>query len=417
MIPRQATKALALLIMQTIFVSSHQWELNRLSLEEHPLATCIDGSPGAYYVREGADPSKVLVYHEGGGWCDFSVPEDPNNPCHGLAKNCVSRSKTRLGSTVNDTSDSLTLGDRAYFSTDPQVNPAFSDWTAVYIRYCDGGSFSGRRIVPTEDGLYSRGGFILEAVIKELRKEGAPLASATDVVVAGASSGGLAAILHANFWRDALPASINIAALSDAGFFPDYDKPGNPGCPQTYSEAIKSVFELSRARDGLDKECLATFEYDEQYKCMFAKNALPLVKMPILVIQSKFDSYQQGAILGYHACSGNVSPLEVRNYADALESEVLEAFDKQGGVQAGSGLFLDSCEEHSVLGICRHDDLPFWENTYAEGASGAISANLAVKVWADRVFEGIDGEEPVWIDYTLGFCGACGPVAYASTCM
>lgn len=34
-----------------------------------PGALCLDGSPGAYYIRRGSDPSKILLYFEGGGWC------------------------------------------------------------------------------------------------------------------------------------------------------------------------------------------------------------------------------------------------------------------------------------------------------------------------------------------------------------
>jgi hypothetical protein len=31
-------------------------------------AKCLDGSQGAYYISNG-EPSKVLIFFEGGGWC------------------------------------------------------------------------------------------------------------------------------------------------------------------------------------------------------------------------------------------------------------------------------------------------------------------------------------------------------------
>ena len=31
-------------------------------------ALCLDGSHGAYYLYKG-DPTKVILYFEGGGWC------------------------------------------------------------------------------------------------------------------------------------------------------------------------------------------------------------------------------------------------------------------------------------------------------------------------------------------------------------
>jgi hypothetical protein len=32
-------------------------------------ALCLDGSPGAYYISRDGDPSKILLYFAGGGWC------------------------------------------------------------------------------------------------------------------------------------------------------------------------------------------------------------------------------------------------------------------------------------------------------------------------------------------------------------
>ena len=34
----------------------------------NPDALCLDGTPGAYFIREG-DRRKILLYFEGGGWC------------------------------------------------------------------------------------------------------------------------------------------------------------------------------------------------------------------------------------------------------------------------------------------------------------------------------------------------------------
>jgi hypothetical protein len=34
-----------------------------------PEAKCLDGSPGLLYVHVGGDPSKILIFFEGGGLC------------------------------------------------------------------------------------------------------------------------------------------------------------------------------------------------------------------------------------------------------------------------------------------------------------------------------------------------------------
>lgn len=77
--------------------SSAEWQINRLDANQYPLAQCLDGSPGAYYLMpgEGADANKFLIHMQGGGWCTS-------------IDNCVQRvnqpvyaGEPSLGSTVN----------------------------------------------------------------------------------------------------------------------------------------------------------------------------------------------------------------------------------------------------------------------------------------------------------------------------
>lgn len=51
------------------------------------------------------------------------------------------------------------------------LNPDFYTWNAVFIGYCDGGSFSGQRLQPyvyNNTPLYFRGRAILTAVLDHL---------------------------------------------------------------------------------------------------------------------------------------------------------------------------------------------------------------------------------------------------------
>ena len=55
--------------------------LNLVSLSEHPLARCNDGTPAVYYRRPLSSPRdtrKLLLYLEGGGLCG---PGDPAVSC------------------------------------------------------------------------------------------------------------------------------------------------------------------------------------------------------------------------------------------------------------------------------------------------------------------------------------------------
>ena len=82
---------------------------------------------------------------------------------------CLQRSPGHLGSSRDyPATDNLGSG---YFSTDEAENPVFHDWNIAYLKYCDGGSFSGLAEEPlVVDGhpLYFRGGRILEAIMDDL---------------------------------------------------------------------------------------------------------------------------------------------------------------------------------------------------------------------------------------------------------
>ena len=126
------------------------------------------------------------------------------------------------------------------------------NWNMVYMKYCDGGSFSGSNASATAmpDGtrLHFRGKHILEAGISDLlRARG--LARATDVVVSGCSAGGLAAFLHCERFAERVRAEGNAAAkvvcMPDSGLFRDYQGCTTPGlCDGPhYHDRLVWVFE------------------------------------------------------------------------------------------------------------------------------------------------------------------------------
>jgi hypothetical protein len=94
-------------------------------------AVCIDGSPGAYYIRTAnangvpSDPNKWVIFMEGGGWTSSDVAS-------------VSRAKTHLGSSKNYPVEASAMEGTGLFASAP-----FDTHTIVYAKYCDGGSWTG----------------------------------------------------------------------------------------------------------------------------------------------------------------------------------------------------------------------------------------------------------------------------------
>lgn len=152
-----------------------------------PQAMCMDGSPPAYYYRQGFDggEKKWHIHFEGqittedtiltpavtlssirsplmgkstqpfiserscacyigGGWC-YSL------------RQCIRRSKTGLGSSVNQYDDCIQPQNVKYYqSMYKDKNPTMYNWNMVHVRYCDGSSYAGDAVVEYEVSFKAR---------------------------------------------------------------------------------------------------------------------------------------------------------------------------------------------------------------------------------------------------------------------
>jgi len=393
-VKRKWTKRTLALQKKTKNPKRSDWKYRKLNLRRYPLATCLDDSPGAYYVRPGPYKNRVLVHLQGGGWCS-SLTE-----FRGTARNCATRAKTRLGSTLRDRN---TLNMKSgIFSRAKKNNPSFHSWTHVFVRYCDGASFSGRRVeaVPgTSPPIYSRGNFILRAVIRELFLSGnrSPFSKVTRVVITGGSAGGLAAYLHAHQFREMLPDRVRLAAIPYAGFFAEWYEPlgggggsGNLGNSWSYGKMMEAVYNIARASESLPSGCIESQTGPENYfRCMFAANVLPYVPIPVLTIQSKFDKFQRENILGYagqKTSSSSMTLANVNQYSKELQNTILTSTRTQVNAQSRSaigaplqsGVFLFSCSEHVVATITR---------LYTKLQIRGVPLTVAMSRWMDHVFD------------------------------
>jgi hypothetical protein len=101
-----------------------------------PSAVCLDGTPPGYHLHKGsgANANNWIVFLEEGAWCHSE-------------ENCKQRSKTNLGSSKFMKPQKFD----GILSNSEQVNPDFFNWNRVFVRYCDGGSFSGNSSLPADE--------------------------------------------------------------------------------------------------------------------------------------------------------------------------------------------------------------------------------------------------------------------------
>ena len=353
-------------------------------------AVCLDGTPAAYYIRQpslpssgGASSKQWYLHFEGGGWCvDLA--------------SCLVRSSGLLGSSKTYPEVMVPYQDRgyfntsvAYFSTDPKVNPMMYNWRSVFIRYCDGTSFTGMKSEPTpvqlpanQGGvvnasaaaantstklLYFRGGVILKAVIAQLIARH-QLDAATDVVVGGASAGGLSAYLHADKFTAALPKTARVTALPDSGFFlqigdsrssSDSDSSSsnrgagtgvavtagnssNSGLiPGEYVAGMKAMTLMANSTPGLSTKCVAArSSSNAAWQCIFAQVAAQHLETPTFALQSAYDSWQ----LANEMLDRNASHLN--EAANAYGALLRAAMNESLLADSKHGAFLESCEHH-----------------------------------------------------------------------
>ncbi|XP_024519433.1 pectin acetylesterase 7 [Selaginella moellendorffii] len=298
-------------------------------------AVCLDGSAPAYHLRPGFG-SGAKNWHirlEGGGWCESSSA-------------CATRAKTSHGSSKLMSNQILFNG---ILSNKYSVNPDFYNWNHVYVRYCDGGSFSADVAVPVRhwsgQALYFRGLRIFRAVVKHLQTKG--LSTAKQALLSGCSAGGLGVVHRCNEFKYLLP-NANVKCLSDAGYFVNGQSiRGNFAMYNYY----KGVVNLQKLQNTLARACTSA---KDPVQCFFPQQAQGYIRQPTFFVNAAYDNWQLE----------NVKEISWRQYspcmrfASCFHAKTLQAFRQNllNGLfyaqsRAGWGTFIDSCFSHCQLEV------------------------------------------------------------------
>ncbi|MCE3051002.1 hypothetical protein HAX54_048712 [Datura stramonium] len=100
----------------------------------------------------------------------------------------------------------------------PRYMQDFYNWNKVFVRYCDGGAFTGDiEYVDPVTNLHFRGARTFEAVMDDLLAKG--LKNAKNAMLAETSTGGYPAMLYCDHFHDLLPNTPRVKCLADAAHF------------------------------------------------------------------------------------------------------------------------------------------------------------------------------------------------------
>uniref|UniRef100_A0A0E0CBG7 Pectin acetylesterase n=1 Tax=Oryza meridionalis TaxID=40149 RepID=A0A0E0CBG7_9ORYZ len=296
---RPPFRLLLLLLAAAVARSVDGVELTLLTGAREKGAVCLDGSPPGYHLQRGfgSGEHSWFIHLQGGAWCN-------------TIEDCSRRKMSAYGSSKFMRAVEF----NGILSNDQQLNSDFYNWNRVFIRYCDGASFSGDGEAQDQDGstLHFRGLRIWEAVINELMGKG--LATAKQAILSGCSAGGLAALLHCNDFYARFSKEVSAKCLPDAGFFLDIEDLS--GERRMWS-VFNGTVHLQNVTQVLSKDCLAKKDPTE---CFFPAELVKSITAPTLILNSAYDSWQNVREVLSKDCLTKKDPTECFFPAELVKS-------------------------------------------------------------------------------------------------
>jgi len=341
-------------------------ELQRILLDQDEVdergSYCLDGSqPGIYFepADTKADPSaatKWVLAFPGGGWCKNE-------------EECIKRSKFPMAARPSISNSYAIFGNSQVRGSDPSESP-FSNYNHAVLWYCDGGIFGGDRDEPLSAPdpadktknvtLYFRGRRILEHMLDTLQKPEFGLSTATEVLLSGGSTGGLATYMHADFVGARLPKSVTkFKAVPAAGWFGSLPAWMKHGTAQ-YLEEMQNVFELHGLDGAGPKWCYKSLPDKDRWQCTLADKAYRYSQTPMFVLQaldtflavqnetSTSLSLRNFVCAGQHLSEDRCTQDDTSRLSAVLDGFVSTLNSTQKFSRPGEGGFLSSCNEHSI---------------------------------------------------------------------
>jgi O-palmitoleoyl-L-serine hydrolase len=316
-----------------------------------------------------------VIFMEGGGWC-------------GSDADCVSRSLTDLGSSSKYPQMMANAEGEGLYAQ-------FATFSIVYMKYCDGGSFTGDVDAPvvvksqkTTTTIFYRGRRILDALFEELLALRG-LDKANQLLFAGCSAGALTTYVHADYVSELMsrrvPGVVTVA-LADAMFSLHHDAfPAN--AHNYYTQQFTWGYEAWNSSASINQRCRAAYGGGQPaWQCFHGAVAAQYVETPLFIANSKYDTWQARGVLGLNTteCPASVAPdgtvnLCWTNTSNALaEARFWVAYGDSMVAALNNSLlsrrhaaFLTNCPTH-----CQTDPTGF-----RHPASPGTALGVAVKQW------------------------------------
>jgi hypothetical protein len=321
---------------------------NTLKLElftKKTSAKCLDGSPYGVNYAKGYESgkNKVIISFWGGGWCSGRDTKT-------FYEDCINRSKTVLGSSKNW--DDHAYYEGGFLGGEPNQNINFYNWNRFEFPYCDGTGHQGHITDPIKirnETLHFKGHInTIEGFMYILDK--VKIEEMEELVVTGCSAGGLATFYWIQYFADYIHLrnnKVKIYGIPDSGFFVDHINLKTKD--NDYKLKQKILFEEVN-KEVLPVNTLCVKEnLNEIYKCLLAENLFKYIKVPILMIQPGYDSWQLQNILNQDcAANGNINQCNEKdlNIANEYREYQNKLIEKELKINNNLSAWSPSCVIH-----------------------------------------------------------------------
>lgn len=340
-------------VVPTIATPPYTYSLNNseyftvYELDNSTGAKCLDGSSYKFYWKKGngVGTKKFMIFFSGGGYCGYENEE--------FWLSCLSRSILNLGSSAfdgaNGTIKSFNIS-LSYFSSDENINPAFSNWNKVYLPYCDGTLSQGYREDPINingSELWLRGYNNTISTFRYLI-DNMDLFESEEIILAGVSSGGQSLLFWLPYFKKISPSHIIFRAISDAGLFLDVINV-NSNC-YLFRSHMKFISNYSNSfQTDLFHDCKYWKKGKNIWKCLIPEYIIEDIDVDIFIINSQND-YEfmrtayglQCLIYGVANCPDNSTNDQIVKYREKF----LELALKLKKNKKNWGFWLRRCIEH-----------------------------------------------------------------------
>uniref|UniRef100_A0A674F8L2 Notum, palmitoleoyl-protein carboxylesterase n=1 Tax=Salmo trutta TaxID=8032 RepID=A0A674F8L2_SALTR len=252
----------------------------RLHFLDNSSATCNDGSPAGYYIKESKGSKRWLIFLEGGWYCFNRQTCDTRYQTMRRFMSSLKWPRTRTGQqllTLITTQNMLINGNREF------------------IPYCSSDAWSGASAKTDQSDYAFMGSVIIMEVVNELLTKG--LDSAKILLLAGSSAGGTGVLLNVDRVAEHLESrghgEIQVRGLADSGWFLDNKQYRSTDCHSTIScEPTEAIRRGIRYWGSVVPESCRQTHIGEEWNCFFGYKVYPTLKSPVFVVQWLFDEAQ-----------------------------------------------------------------------------------------------------------------------------